>query len=139
MHKADVSAVLELERLSFANPYTPEILQEELKITVACLWVALHQSKIVGYVDFWQVADQWELVSVAVHPQYRGLGIGRALLNKMFSLAKRKKAKNIFLDVRVGNEAAKKLYASLGFKPVGLRKKYYSDNGEDALILRVDL
>lgn len=135
----DLDQVLAIERLCFEQPYSREILAQELGISAAQLWVVPHRRKIVAYIDFWMVADELELVSVAVRPKYRRRGLGQHLLSGMIEFGKKHQVSSIYLDVRNSNEKAKRLYEKLGFQTVGLRKRYYSDNQEDALIMRKNL
>lgn len=139
MKIADLNEVLALEKKCFSQAYSREILSQELKINAAHLWVLPYQKKMIAYLDFWVVADEIELVSIAVHPEYRRLGAGHYLLARMIAYGRRARVRSIYLDVRSSNEKAKALYKKLGFQTVGLRKRYYSDNQEDALILRKNL
>jgi len=138
MTHRDIRRVLKIERQCFQQPYSREIFEEELKIKAAQVWVATYRRKIVGYIDFWRVADEIELVSIAVHPQFYRQGIARVLMEGMFKDAVLHNVRHIVLDVRINNHMAQKLYEQFGFKRVGLRKKYYSDNQEDARIMRKD-
>jgi len=136
MLRKDLSLILEIERLSFEQPYSREIFEQELKIKAAEIWVATYRKKIVGYLDFWVVRDEMELVSIAVHHKYKHRGVAQLLMQKMVGVAYLKEVRYISLDVRVSNHAAQKLYTKFGFRKVGLRKRYYSDRGEDAVMMR---
>ncbi|MDX1386070.1 MAG: ribosomal protein S18-alanine N-acetyltransferase [bacterium] len=128
--------VLEIERLCFKEPYSRQIFEQELKIKAAILWVVPYRNRVIGYIDYWVVADQMELVSIAVHPKYKGRGVGKFLMGKMVKDGKEKAVSSIILDVRRSNRKAQKLYRKFGFKKVGLRKRYYSDSQEDAIIMK---
>lgn len=136
MKKRDLGQVLKIERMCFEQPYSREIFEQELKIKAAQLWVVSYQRKIVGYIDFWLVVGEMELVSIAVHPKYQRRGVARYLMEEMISYGQENQANSIILDVRKNNHKAQKLYCNFGFKKVGLRKKYYSDNQEDAIIMK---
>lgn len=136
MLRADLDQVLEIERKSFQQPYSRQIFEQELKIQVATLWVALHRKKIVGYIDFWLIRDEMELISIAVHPDYKKTGIGETLMQEMMRYAHRHAARFIHLDVRESNRGAQRLYEKFGFTKVGIRRRYYSDNQEDAIIMK---
>lgn len=135
----DLKNVLVIERECFKEPFSPEILKQELKIKVANVWVAAHLKKAVGYIDFWMIVDQMELVSVAVHPKFQGRGIAQGMMKKMIRYGRRHGVRFVVLDVRTSNRVAQHLYRKFGFRQVGLRKQYYSDNREDALIMKKDL
>lgn len=139
MTKKDLKQVLEVERLCFEQPYNRAIFLQELKISSAQLWVVPYRKRIIAYIDFWNVAGEMELVSIAVHPKYTGKGVGPYLMKQMLRYGKKHQAHSIILDVRTSNQRAQKLYRKFGFLQVGLRKRYYSDNQEDALIMKREL
>jgi len=139
MTRADLNKVLDIERKSFEQPYTREIFEQELKIKVANLWVATHRKNILGYIDFWVVADEVELISIAVHPQFKRMGVGEMLLREMIHFVELKGLSFIYLDVRESNLTAQKLYSKFGFSKVGVRRRYYSDNQEDAIIMKKEI
>jgi ribosomal-protein-alanine N-acetyltransferase len=87
-----------------------------------------------GFVIFWVVADEMHLLNLAVHPAHRRRGISRALLTAAMEQARSRGAAVVWLEVRPSNQAALTLYRSFGFEEVGVRRNYYTDNGEDALI-----
>jgi [ribosomal protein S18]-alanine N-acetyltransferase len=139
MTRADLGTVLEIERKSFEQPYSREILAQELKIKAAYLRVATHRKKIIGYVDFWLVHDEMELISIAVDPRFKRRGVGESLMQEMLRFAHVNGAKAIYLDVRRSNETAQALYEKFGFVKVGVRRRYYSDNQEDAIMMKKTL
>ena len=136
MTRADLNWVLEIEEKSFEQPYSREILAQELKIKVAHLLVATYRRRVVGYIDFWLVSGEIELTSIAVHPEFKRSGVGRQLMSEMMRFAEENKVSFVYLDVRVSNHPAQRLYARFGFSVVGVRRRYYSDNQEDALIMK---
>jgi len=93
---------------------------------------------ILGYAGMWVLADEAHIMSIASHPAYRRKGIGEALLFALFDLADKHKARLLTLEVRISNTVAQNLYLKFGFKQTGMRKGYYLDNREDALIMSTD-
>jgi ribosomal-protein-alanine N-acetyltransferase len=136
MTRADLGTVLDIERKSFEQPYSREILSQELKIKAAYLRVATHRKKIIGYIDFWLVHDEMELISIAVDPEFKRRGVGESLMQEMLRFAHLNGAKAIYLDVRRSNVTAQALYEKFGFVKVGVRRRYYSDNQEDAIMMK---
>lgn len=136
MTRSDLDAVLEIERKSFEQPYSREILAQELKIKAAHLRVATYRRKVIGYIDFWLVHDEMELISIAVHPEFKRCGVGEGLMQEMIRFAYQNEARFIYLDVRRSNESAQQLYEKFGFEKAGVRRRYYSDNQEDAIIMK---
>lgn len=133
---ADLPALLDLERRSFATPWPEGAFARELELPQAEVWlVEDHGGDVVGYVDLWLLEGEVEILNVAVDPQRRRGGIGRALLDKVRERLDEHDAEAVFLEVRRGNEAAIGLYRACGFHQVGLRKRYYQDNGEDAVLM----
>lgn len=95
--------------------------------------------RAVGYIGLWLIAGEGHVTNVAVHPDYRGLGLGRRLMEAMVELCRQHKARRMTLEVRRSNFVAQNLYKSLGFVFCGTRRGYYRDNGEDALIMWLEL
>lgn len=93
---------------------------------------------IVGYASLWMMGDESHLMSIAVRRSHRRRGIGELLLLSIIKLSLQMKARVVTLEVRASNHAAQALYAKYGFKSVGIRRRYYSDNGEDAVIMTTD-
>ncbi|OGP98856.1 MAG: ribosomal-protein-alanine N-acetyltransferase [Deltaproteobacteria bacterium RBG_16_55_12] len=91
--------------------------------------------KIVAYVIYWLLPDEMDIHNLAVHSAYRRQGIGKSLLQEVIDEARRNGSSRVTLEVRRSNEAAQRLYYSLGFVERGVRKGYYSDDGEDALTM----
>src|SRR5262249_46651063 len=106
MKKKDLPEVLEIERLCFRQPYSHEIFEQELQIDAANLWVVVFKRRVIAYLDFWTVADEMELVSIAVHPDFQGMGVGAFLLRAMLRYAQQQGQRSIVLDVRASNTAA---------------------------------
>lgn len=145
MRVEDVDGVLAIERVSFPNPWSRHAFLYELRDNrVASLWVArvtdaAGASTVVGYLCLWLIADEIHVTNFAVHPAYRHQGIGRHLLGMLLEYCRQKGATRATLEVRPSNDAARRLYETFGFRQVGLRRGYYFDTGEDALLMEARL
>lgn len=136
----DLPRLLELERRSFERPWPEGAFEQELALPQAEVWLAEGEGgRAVGYVDFWIVGPEVSLLNVAVDPDVRRQGLARQLLSKLEERAREVAAEAIFLEVRRGNEGARALYAREGYEQIGIRKKYYSDNQEDAIVLAKEI
>ena len=142
MRRDDLAAVLEIERRSFAQPWSRAFFEKELATPFARLVVAdeegVPRGRIVGYTCRWRVTDEVHLLNVAVHPEHRGLGHGRELVAAVVDEARRGRARVVFLEVRAGNVVARRLYRQLGFKDLGVRRGYYGP-GQDAIVMELRL
>ncbi len=136
MRLADVAAVHEIERLSFATPWPAYAFEQELTSNrLARYVVARAGPRVVGFGGLWLMVDEAHITTFGVHPGWRRRGVGRRMLVALFDLAWELRATRMTLEVRVGNTAAQALYAELGFEVAGRRVAYYSDDGEDALVM----
>lgn len=133
----DVAAATALGRRSFEAAAEQPDFADELVRTIARTWVAERDGVILGYALGWVAADEAQLMSIAVEPAARGLGVGRALLARFLEAMPEEGVHTIVLEVRVSNAAARRLYEAAGFVPVGSRRRYYAD-GEDAVTYRRD-
>jgi ribosomal-protein-alanine N-acetyltransferase len=142
MRREDLAAVLEIERRSFAQPWSRAFFEKELATAFALLVVAEEDSiprpRIVGYTCRWRVTDEVHLLNVAVHPERRGLGYGRGLVSAVVEEARDAGARVVFLEVRAGNVIARRLYRQLGFRDLGVRRGYYGP-GQDAIVMELRL
>lgn len=137
MAEADLAAVLAIERASFPVPWTLATFTGLLRRENTRLWVAVESGVVVGYAAVWMVADQAELGDIAVAAERRGRGIGTRLLEAVMAEMTASGIRELFLEVRVSNRSAQRLYARHGFRQVGRRPGYYSRPKEDALVLRL--
>lgn len=136
MRKEDIDEILEIEKTSFPSPWTREAFLAELREKdSSCFLVAKSEGKVVGYAGFWLIFDEAHITSLAVHPEYRRKKIGEKLIRFLLKLAVSKGAKRATLEVRPSNLAAQNLYRKFDFEIGGIQKGYYSDTGEDALIM----
>ena len=132
----DVEEVLVVERMSFLTPWSRFAFQTELTRNQYALYlVGKSQGHVVAYAGTWVVLDEAHITNVAVHPDYRGQGYGHQILLALLAQAKARGAARATLEVRVGNKVAQSLYLQYGFTFCGSRKGYYTDTGEDALIM----
>jgi ribosomal-protein-alanine N-acetyltransferase len=142
MRREDLAAVLEIERRSFAQPWSRGFFEKELATPFARLVVAVEdyglRQFIVGYTCRWRVTDEVHLLNVAVHPERRGLGHGQALVSAVIGEAHAARARAVFLEVRAGNVVARRLYRQLGFRDLGVRRGYYGP-GQDAIVMELRL
>jgi ribosomal-protein-alanine N-acetyltransferase len=128
-----------IERHSFEYPWSPGFFRQELQVACARSILAEIEGQIVGYVIYWLLPGAVDIHNIAVHVHFRRRGIARLLLDRVVSEAKRQSADRVILEVRQSNLAAQRLYESTGFHATGVRKGYYSDNGEDALAMTLEI
>ena len=142
MRREDLPAVLDIERRSFAQPWSRAFFEKELATPFARLVVAAEEAvprpQVIGYTCRWRVTDEVHLLNVAVHPERRGLGHGRALVAAVVGEAEAARARVVYLEVRAGNVIARRLYRQLGFKDLGVRRGYYGP-GQDAIVMELRL
>ena len=136
MNAAHVPQVAELERICFADPWSEKSVASELDNKWALWLVALDGDTVVGYIGSQTAVDETDVMNVAVHPDHRRQGIAEALIEKLVLELKERGSHALMLEVRASNAPAIALYEKLGFLQVGLRKNYYRNPKEDALILR---
>ena len=139
MTLADLDGVMTIERASFAYPWSSRFFIQEFQVQCARSIVAEIEGNIVGYILFWLLPDEVDIHNVAVRGEYRRRGIGKLLLQQVIVQALRQSSARVILEVRKSNVAAQRLYESAGFVATGTRKAYYSDDGEDALAMTLDL
>lgn len=139
MKEAHVPQIAELEKLCFSDPWSEASVSGELENPLSYWLVFTEGSRVLGYIGSQSVAPEADIMNLAVVPDCRGKGMGRALMNAMISHLKEQSITALFLEVRPSNTAARSLYEGLGFAEVGRRKKYYVNPIEDALILRKEL
>lgn len=133
----DIEQVYAIECSCFTQPWSVESLIGELTRNndIAYYVVAEHEGAIVGYAGCWIMFDEAHMTNIAVIPEYRRLGIARGMILKMMTEAVSRGASSMTLEVREFNFKAQNLYASLDFTKAGVRRRYYSDTGENAFIL----
>ncbi len=127
------------ERTSFIVPGPDDAYRNELLTNrLASYIVARSGDEVVGFAGLWVMVDEAHVTTFAVDPRWRRRGIGERLLLALLELAAARRAREATLEVRLSNMPARRLYEKYGFRPVGIRPRYYSDNGEDALIMTTE-
>jgi ribosomal-protein-alanine N-acetyltransferase len=136
----DLSAIDEIERTSYPTPWSRSMFAGELaKPSSICLGaIDVDANRLVGYLIISRYVDAWHVMNIAVANDYRRQGIATRLMERLFEVTSGDGRRGYTLEVRVSNEAAIRLYESLGFKARGVRRGYYTDNREDALIMWKD-
>ena len=136
MRMADIAAVLEIERLSFSAPWPSYAFEQELTTNrLARYLVARSDDRVVGFAGILVMVDEAHVTTFGVHPDHRRRGVGRQILLRLAELAIELGTVRMTLEVRVSNQPAQALYRSFGFRVAGRRVAYYSDDGEDALVM----
>jgi ribosomal-protein-alanine N-acetyltransferase len=136
MTMEDITRVLEIERQSFHTPWPTDAYVHELRENrLASYIVARAEEALVGYAGMWVILDEAHITTIAVDPRYRGQHIGERLLVGLIDEALDRGARWMTLEVRRSNATAQALYRKYGFREIGTRKGYYSDNREDAIVM----
>ncbi len=135
MNKDHVSQIAHLETQCFSDPWSEKSIASELENPLSLWLVAEEDGQVYGYVGSQTVLDESDMMNVAVDPRFRRQGIARALIETLIAELSKMGSRCLRLEVRVSNENARALYARMGFQQLGLRKNYYHNPKEDALIL----
>lgn len=138
MTAADVDAVCAIEEATFARPWSRASIENELTNSCARYVVLRRSGETVGYAGMWLVIDEAHVTNVAIRKDLQGQGLGEKLMRALIQLAADSGMIWMTLEVRRSNAAAQGLYRKLGFVDVGWRKRYYEDNGEDALLMGLE-
>jgi ribosomal-protein-alanine N-acetyltransferase len=134
--KDHIDDIVEVENLSFKIPWSRQsIIEEFTQNDAAVYFCALADEKAVGYAGMWQVCDEGHITNIAVHPEFRRSGVGSMLMEALLEEADKRSLTALTLEVRKSNHSALTLYRKYGFAEGGLRKAYYADNNEDAIIM----
>lgn len=131
----DAEAVANIERESFPTPWSREDFWREASNDFACYIVALDDAEIIGFGGCWISFEEAQVTNIALTSVQRGRGLGKALMARLMRAAAARGAERMTLEVRPSNTPALRLYEGLGFAAVGIRKKYYQDNDEDAILM----
>jgi [ribosomal protein S18]-alanine N-acetyltransferase len=139
--EADLDAILGIDRVSFPEPWTRAMYEDERRHPDRSFLAVWKQpdDAVAGYISFWVIVDEVHINNVAVRPEARGRGVGRQLVEFAMRHGASRGATRVFLDVRSANQPARRLYERLGFEQVGMRRGYYGHPLDDALILARDL
>ena len=136
MLQCHVPQIAELEKICFNDPWSENSIASELDNRLSYWLVALEGETVVGYVGSQTVLGETDMMNIAIHPDNRKQGIATELINALIEALNERGSHSLMLEVRASNEPAKSLYLKLGFEVVGIRKNYYRNPREDALILR---
>jgi len=142
MIEADIPAVLVIEGLSFSNPWSDATFRGEVQnkgISFPVVIVHEPDQRVAGYIIYWQIRDEVQITNIALHPDFRGRGIGETVLTVILKEVRGKGATFVTLEVRSSNTPAVSLYRKLGFKVLGTRKGYYGNPVEDAYVMGLAL
>ncbi|HSG81433.1 MAG TPA: ribosomal protein S18-alanine N-acetyltransferase [Gemmatimonadota bacterium] len=139
MKAADLDRVMEIEHASFTTPWSRGAFRSLMGRRDADLWVAEFGGSLAGYAVIWYIGYEGELGNLAVAPEWRRRGIGHFLLDWTLDCARKNGVEKVFLEVRVSNREAQQLYERRGFVMAGVRRRYYREPVEDALVLSINL
>ncbi|WP_040210661.1 ribosomal protein S18-alanine N-acetyltransferase [Clostridium polynesiense] len=135
MTEEHIEEVLEISSMSFPIPWSRESFLKELLNMFAKYFVAVKDNEVIGYGGMWIIIDESHITNIAVHPDYRGMGVGENILKSMIHQCSLQRVNAMTLEVRKSNIPAQNLYRKYGFAEEGIRKAYYEDNHEDAIIM----
>ena len=138
LDESHTDCLIALEKLCFAYHWTPEQFRLGLKDGAYTVLGIFEDDSLAGYIAFSMIEDEMEILNLAVHPDFRRRGMGTALLSRAFGVCREKGIAKSFLDVKESNQSALNLYKKFGYIQIGIRKKYYPDTREDALLFRYD-
>ncbi|MCI8520997.1 MAG: ribosomal protein S18-alanine N-acetyltransferase [Clostridia bacterium] len=139
MTEEDICEIAELDKLCFKVSWSEKSFRDEMQNKLAVYFTAKKDGECIGYAGFWNVSGEGGITNIAVLPEYRRMGVGTALVSALVREAEKLCLDILTLEVRKSNFAAQGLYNSFGFDIIGERKRYYSDNGEDAFIMTKEL
>lgn len=131
-----IDSVITIDTLCFPIPWSRESFQKEIDNNKFARYIVAKKNNIIiGYAGMWLILDEGHITNIAVHPEYRGIGAGNLLLEGLVEICKSESINSLTLEVRKSNIVAQNLYKKYGFVEEGLRKEYYGDNKEDAIIM----
>lgn len=140
MFMEDLEAIMEIEIASFSTPWSLQAFKAELKDNEYARYYCLETGgKVIGYMGLWFILDEGHITNVAIAPNYRGKNWGEFLMRSVMAKMAGEGMERMTLEVRKSNSPAQSLYTRLGFATAGVRKGYYADTGEDALIMWAEL
>lgn len=139
MTESTAPSAAKLEAQLFSHPWKEKDFLESLSDGNRAFFICTQNEQFLGYCGFQWSGEQGDVLTIGVDPAYRRQGAGKALMDALLSCAEEKGVKEVFLEVRAGNEAARRLYEQCGFTLLYTRKGYYSDPKEDGLVLRLEV
>jgi ribosomal-protein-alanine N-acetyltransferase len=138
MKESDLEEVLEIEKKSFADPWSRRLFKETLSFPHSFNFVLrAGAGALLGYINFYLIEEEAHMLNLATHPDWRKKGLATQLLDYAIDFLKRKRTAHFFLEVREGNRDAIALYRKFGFQMIGRRKRYYVETNEDALVMHL--
>jgi ribosomal-protein-alanine N-acetyltransferase len=137
MTEDDIPLVREIERQSFPTVWRAEAYTNELRNPSGCYLVGRWEGRVIGFIGMWLIREEAHIATLAVDPPFRRRGLGRQLLIALIREAVRRGATRMTLEVREGNQAARRLYEGFGFEVIARIGRYYADTGEDAVVMWV--
>ncbi len=139
MRSADLDEIMVIEASCFPTPWPRQVFDMELISPRSFSRVTRLDGMVVGYIVAWMIYDEVHILNIAVHPDFRRMGAGESMIRYCLDHFLTKGAKHAILEVRRGNLGAKRLYEKLGFKSIGIRRGYYVDTGEDAIVMMLSI
>jgi len=139
MLQEDIEHVIAIDRVSFSLPWPERSFRFELTDNPASrCWVAEMDGKLVGMIVVWLIVDEVHVATIATHPDFRRQGIAKRLLSHALRQLSNEGAQSSFLEVRASNLAAQEMYRKFGYGESGIRRRYYKDNDEDAILMTLE-
>lgn len=140
MEMRDLDDIEIVEKHSFTTPWSRDSFINEIQTNVFARYLVVEsEGRVIGYGGMWLVVDEAHITNIAIHPDFRGHGLGEKLMRALMLVAFESGAAHMTLEVRRSNLPAQRLYEKLTFKAEGIRPGYYTDNGEDAIIMWAEL
>ncbi|GLC29336.1 ribosomal protein S18-alanine N-acetyltransferase [Clostridium omnivorum] len=130
-----IDEISKINSLSFHTPWSKEAIYKELDNKFARYVVAIMDGKVIGYGGVWIIVDEGHITNIAVHPEYRGIGAGDMIVDSIIEICRLEDVEAVTLEVRESNIPARRLYEKHGFIAEAIRKGYYQDTKEDAIIM----
>ncbi len=140
MEEKDLPRIMAIEHACFPTPWAQQSYVNELRDNDYARYFCLEEdSKIIGYMGLWFILEEGHITNIAIHPDYQGRSLGELLMRTVIDLMALEGMERMTLEVRASNWVARNLYEKIGFVTAGVRKGYYSDNNEDAVIMWLDI
>ncbi|MEW6162266.1 MAG: ribosomal protein S18-alanine N-acetyltransferase [Nitrospirota bacterium] len=139
MHASDIPEVLRIERMSFTTPWSEAAFFNEIHDPYSITKVAVLEDEVIGYICVNHMINEGHILNLAVHPDLRRRGIATALVEEVLDELRGKGCRSLYLEVRISNLGARRFYERLGFRPVDVRRDYYTFPREDAVIMMLEL
>lgn len=140
MEEKDLPQIMAIERACFPTPWAQQSYLNELRANDYARYFCLeNDSEIIGYMGLWFILEEGHITNIAIHPKYQGQGLGELLIRSVIQLMVPEGMERMTLEVRASNYVARSLYEKIGFINAGIRKGYYTDNNEDAVIMWLEL